>query len=53
VCALDRAIRLLQAQRPILLEKLGEVVPSGPRAEGVAVEGSSAQARTIRLADRA
>jgi hypothetical protein len=53
VCVLDRAIRLLQAQRPVLLEKLAEVVPSAPRAAGVAVEGGGAHARRIRLADRA
>src|SRR5436190_15463483 len=51
VCVLDRTIRLLQAQRPALLDMLTEAVLSAPRAEALAVEPSSDRSASIAFAD--
>ena len=50
VDVLDRTIRLLQAQRPVLLGQLAEVLLSAHQAEVPTIEQSSTHLRTRRLA---
>jgi hypothetical protein len=50
VDALDRTIRLLQAQRPILLDQLAEILLSAHQAEVPTIERLSADLQTGRLA---
>jgi hypothetical protein len=50
VDVLDRTIRLLQGQRPVLLDQLAEVMLSGHQAEVPTIERSSARLRTSRPA---
>lgn len=47
---LDRTIRLLQAQRPALLDQLADVVLSAHQAEVPTIERLSAELQTSRLA---
>jgi hypothetical protein len=50
VDVLDRTIRLLQAQRPALLDQLAEVLLSAHQAEVPRIERLSADLQTSRLA---
>lgn len=53
VDVLDRTIRLLQVQRPVLLAQLAEVLVSAHQAEVPTIEGPSTHLRTSRRAGRA
>jgi hypothetical protein len=53
VDVLDRTIRLLECQRPVLLDQLAEALLSGHRAEAPTIERPSARPRTIRLTGEA
>ena len=50
VDVLDRTIHLLQAQRPVLLDQLAEVLLSAHQAEAPTIEPSSARLRASRPA---
>ncbi len=50
VNVLDRTIRLLQAQRPVLLDQLAEVLLSAHQAEVPTIERSSTHLQGSRLA---
>ncbi len=50
VNVLDRTIRLLQGQRPALLDQLAEVLLSARQAEVPTIERLSADVQTSRLA---
>src|SRR4051812_43315187 len=50
VDVLDRTIRLLQGQRPVLLDQLAEILLSAHQAEVPTIERLSADLQTGRLA---
>lgn len=53
VDVLDRTIRLLRAQRPVLLDQLAEVLLSAGTGDAPTLERSSADLRISRLSGRA
>ena len=53
VDVLDRTIRLLQGQRPVLLDQLAEILVSADQAELPTIERLSADVQTSRLAGAA
>jgi hypothetical protein len=53
VDVLDRTIRLLQGQRPVLLDQLAEVLLSADTGDAPTLECSSADLRSSRVSGRA